>query len=294
MKIKVCNRACATLGAAFRPLSSPGRRWLSIALSLLILAAGLAWWISARPDDGSWDRVFNTGVLRVGLDASFPPFEMLDTSGQVTGYDADLAAALAKRLGVRAEFVNVGFDALYDALLAERIDVVISSLPYDARRTQDVAYSLPYFNAGQQLLMCTAEVSHTLGIEGLAGWLAYQTIAVEWGSMADMEARRLQRIIPGLRIVALPTARQALASLVEGRVRAAIADGVITQEFLRSQAGRLCTATQLTDEPYVVATRRRARRLAAAIGQALEELRQAGTFEALQAKWFQATDLAPD
>lgn len=242
--------------------------------------------MSIRPDDGSWDRVLDTGVLRVGLDASFPPFEMLDANGQVTGYDVDLAITLAKHLGVRAEFVSMGFDALYDALLAGRVDVVISSLPYDARRTQDVTYSLPYFNAGQQILMHAAEANRDLSAEELSDRLAGQTIAVEWGSLAEMEARRLQRVVPGLRIITFSTTNQALTALAEGQARAAIADGVSTQQFLYGQPGRLRIAMQLTDEPYVIATRLRARRLAAAIERALEELRQGGTFEALQAKWF--------
>lgn len=293
MRPKVFNKLCAAVDTRRRLLGR--RRWqfLGIVLGVIAIVAGfVAWWINARSDDGSWDRVLATGVLRVGLDASFPPFEMLDASGQVTGYDADLAHALAERLGARTEFVNIGYDALYDALLAERVDVVISSLPYDERRTQDIAYTMPYFNAGQQILMRAAEVTRSLTIDEVSQRLAGQTIAVEWGSLADMEARRLRHIIPDLRIVTFSSAYQALVALAGGRTRAAITDGVSAQQFLCAQPSQLHIAMQLTDEPYVVATMRRARRLAAAIEQALEELRQAGRFEALQVKWFRPADLA--
>ena len=67
-------------------------------------------------------------------------------TGQIVGLDVDLARAIAFDLGVEAEFVNIGFDGLYDALLARRVDMVISGLPYDPRWTQDVAYTLNYFN----------------------------------------------------------------------------------------------------------------------------------------------------
>ena len=95
----------------------------------------------------------------------------------------DIARAIAADLGVEAEFVNIGFDGLYDALLARRVDLIISGLPYDPRWTQDVAYTINYFNAGQVLVVRTDEQAIT-EIEDLAA----RTVAVEWGSQAEMEA----------------------------------------------------------------------------------------------------------
>ncbi|RME44796.1 MAG: amino acid ABC transporter substrate-binding protein, partial [Caldilineae bacterium] len=98
------------------------------------------------------------GVLRVGLDPSFPPFETLDAGGQVIGLDADIARAIAADLGVQVEFVPIAFDGLYDALQVGRVDVLLSGLPVDPTRTRDVAYSRPYFNAGQMLVTTRPDV----------------------------------------------------------------------------------------------------------------------------------------
>ncbi len=256
-------------------------RWVVAGgLVLLLAAAGLGL-ARGRGDDGTLERVQSGRVLRVGLDASFPPFETLDTAGEVSGVDADLARALAARLGAEAAFVNLGFDGLYDALLADKVDVVISGLPYDPRRTQDVIYSPPYFNAGQVLVTRAGDTALD-GSQALAG----RSVAVEWGSQADMEARRLKQTVAGLTILSRPTVQDALQTLAAGQADAAIADSISARQFMRSNAGQVRVVETLTDEPYVIASRAGSRRLAEAIDQALLELRESGELDKLLAQWF--------
>ena len=88
------------------------------------------------------------------MDASFPPFEVVDGDGRFVGFDVDLATALAERWGVGVRFVDVHFDGLYDALQADKFDLIISALPYDRTMTRDVAYSVSYYDAGELLRNC--------------------------------------------------------------------------------------------------------------------------------------------
>jgi polar amino acid transport system substrate-binding protein len=248
---------------------------------LLLAVVALGMLLRGSRDDGALDRVLSTGELRVGLDASFPPFESLDTAGNIVGFDADLADAIATSIGADAVFVNIGFDGLYDALLAGRVDVIISGLPYDPRRTQDVIYSDPYFNAGQ-LLVVRVDDTSALGSQSLTG----RTVAVEWGSLADMEARRLAQAADGMETLPQPTAQDALDALVAGYADAAIADAVSVYQFAGNDSGGVRVAKVLTDEPYVIASRARSRRLAESINQALVGLKDSGTLDSLLAKWF--------
>lgn len=248
-------------------------------LLLVVLAIGLA--VRWREDDRTLERVQATGELRVGLDASFPPFETLDAAGNIVGFDADLAHAIAAALGVKPVFVNVGFDGLYDALQADRVDVVISGLPYDPRRTQDVIYSQPYFNAGQALVVRVNDTAITTR-ESLAG----RKVAVEWGSLADMEARHLKQDIGNLETLPQPTAQDTLNVLVDGQVDAAIADAVSVYQFIGAGGGQVRVVEMLTDEPYVIAARVKSRGLAKAINEVLTTMRETGELEALRSKWF--------
>lgn len=247
--------------------------WLGIVL--LVVAALWVWLVPG--DDGTLEAIRRRGTLRVGLDASFPPFESLTADGQIVGLDVDIAAAVAADLGVELEPVNIGFDGLYDALLARRVDMVISGLPYDPRWTQDVAYTVSYFNAGQVLLARSRDIRT---VEDLAG----QTVAVEWGSQADMEGRRLAEEMTGLTLLRQPTAADAVAALLRGEASAAIVDGVTARQAAAQGA---VIVTYLTDEPYAAAVHIQSRDLLAAVNQTLTRLQESGQMDRLLARWLE-------
>ena len=91
--------------------------------SLVICYLSFAVCLSAcAPSDDTWDRICEAGVLLVGMDASFPPFEFISADGTLAGFDIDLAQELGRRLGVEVQFVvNLPYDGLYDALVIYKI-----------------------------------------------------------------------------------------------------------------------------------------------------------------------------
>lgn len=123
--------------------------WAVLALACWALAGRILYnaWFS-RGTDPTWERLQQSGVVRVCMEAAYPPFEAQDAEGRFSGYDVDLMQELARRWSVSVDFVNVHFDGLYDALLADKCDLVVSALPYDETLTEDVLYSPSYFNAG--------------------------------------------------------------------------------------------------------------------------------------------------
>src|SRR5207249_2770295 len=100
----------------------------------------------------------------------------------------NLARALAADLGVRVEFVPLALDTVYDALAAQKVDVLISALPFIYEKQKDVRYSQPYYQSGQVLLVKADDT----GITSLRDF-ANKKVGVELGSNADTEARRLSR-----------------------------------------------------------------------------------------------------
>jgi ABC-type amino acid transport substrate-binding protein len=261
------------------------KRYIILGAALLLLVGVVALLLTRGPrGEDALARVQRTGVLRVGLDASFPPFEMLNAEGQVVGYDADLATAIAEELGVEAQFVNVGFDGLYDALQAERVDVVISGLPYDERRTRDVHYSEPYFDAGQVLVVRNGAPGTVDGVEAAKTWLAGRNVAVEWGSMGDMLLRQWQTEGVSLEIAAEADAQGALAAVASGRADAAVVDRVSAYAN-GAGAGSLAVLVDITSEPYVMATALGSPRLARSVGEALAALKERGALAELEARW---------
>ena len=77
-------------------------------------------------------------VLRIGTNANFPPFETIDGKGKLVGFDIDLGRALAKKMGLSAEFKEFDFDALILALKQGKIDIILSALSITHSRQKEI------------------------------------------------------------------------------------------------------------------------------------------------------------
>lgn len=238
---------------------------------------GLFFW----SQEDVWDFIRREGVLRVCTDASYPPFESVDAEGRLYGFDVDLARALAARWGVRAEFINLSFDGLYDALLVKRCDLILSALPYDRTMTRDLLFTQPYFDAGQVLLVRAEETSF-VSLADLAG----RRVGVELGTEGHHLLRFWNRyhtqqveIVPFREVANLELAFQ------QGELDAVVCDQIaafpLLQKGIMRRAGPMLTST-----PLVGATRLEGARLVAEFNRALEAWQNDGTWDILQQKWF--------
>jgi ABC-type amino acid transport substrate-binding protein len=268
------------------------RTGLAIGAIALIVVATIGLWLLLRglPEamDPTWERIQETGVLQVCTDPSWPPFEFIDKgTGQIEGFDADLARLLASRLvpgvrpdGVRAKLVTVGFDGLYDALLAGRCDLVLSALPYEPMRTEDVAFSVAYFNAG--LVLVTREETPAMqGVENLVD----RVVGVEWGFVPEGDSRQ-RLFMEKLGVRRYDTAADALQALQAGEVEAAMVDRISALAYLRDCQGLQIVGEPVTDVNYVIPLRPDSFRLIEEVNRVLLEVREDGTLDALQKQWF--------
>ncbi len=240
----------------------------------LLLLPEISSWLERRPDE-AWARVEQTGVIRFAINPTYMPFDGLGSHGDFFGIDVDIANELARRLGKRAEFVVAGYDSLYDVLRVGQAEATISALPIDPAKRGLWAYSQPYFEAGQVLvvkppgsLRSTSEVS----------------VAVEYGSDADAAARSLARRRSGVQIKYTTSAADALKAVVNGWANAAIVDGVSANQLLPG-IPELQTAEQVTSDPYAIAVWGESQQLLAAINAGLAGMKQDGTLQRIVDEW---------
>jgi ABC-type amino acid transport substrate-binding protein len=257
--------------------------WLLLGLYCWLLAAKSirnTWF--TRPSDPTWDQIQRSGVLRVGMDATYPPFGLQDATGDFSGYDVDLVEELARRWGLRAEFVNISFDGLYDALLTGKCDVLVSALPYDETLTEDVLYAPSYFNAGL-LLALPEDDRRTQSVNSLGN----KKVGVALGTSAHLEARRLveEARIP-LEIVTFSSALDALLALHAQEVDAVIGDSVSVYAFAHEPGGIRYLKRFLSDEQYVMAMRPGSGYLWKRIADELARMKKDGFLLGLQERWF--------
>ena len=249
-------------------------KWIWVIVACVIIA-GIGVSVVKRPVDKTWTRVRESGVVRFGMDAGFMPFDGLTASGEFTGLDADLARELARRLGLRAEFVQIGADRLYDTLQAGQCDAIISALTPDAARTQDFFYTAPYFDAGLVLVMPTAS-----NMSDLRG----RTLAAEVGSDGDDRARWLARRTVGLRVLERETPAEAMQAVESGQADAALADMAAARQYVAAHPA-LRLGPRQTSNPFVIAVPANAPDLLRALDRALAQIRADGTLERITAHW---------
>lgn len=250
-----------------------------IVASILIGWLGLrliSAWQAAQPD-ATWQSIKLAGVLRVGMDASFPPFADL-VEGKIVGLDVDLANAIGQRLGLRIEIALVGYDGLYDALTTRQVDVIISALPFDPMRGGEFLYTTAYLDAGQYLVSTTDTCTAMAQIDG-------RSVALEYGSLGDDEARRWERRLHQLTILRFATAAEALQAVQRGAADCALVDFVSARVARRSARTLIITPPPVVSEGYHVATRSRSADLAGAIQAAINALQADGSITALLDKW---------
>ena len=238
----------------------------------------------AKPDD-TWTRIQNERVLRIGIDPSSPPFVMDDGTGKLSGFDVALANEMANAWGVKIQYVYSGFDGLYDALNAKQFDLILSALPYNPNKTQDVFFSRPYFNGGPVLIV-RGDDTTTVRLEDVRG----KTIAVELGSNGDAVARKWQKRY-NLDVRQFDTASGALDALQRGEVNAAIVDPIAFIDFQRANADTgahswRIVGNPLADENYIIAVRRDSPTLLREVNALLSRLEGIGRLDQLEQENF--------
>ncbi len=259
-----------------RPIAAAG------ALIALALVAGAMLLIldgTRAEGDKVWRQAQSSGVLRVGMDVAYPPFEYLNEHNEIVGFDVDLSHEIGRRLGLEIALVNIPYDGLYDALVTGQVDVVISALVAADEFEARADFTQPYFNAGEHLIVPVGSpISEMPDLEG-------RTLAVEYGSGGDVEARRWQRRLSELVIERYPDPDGALQAVIDGEADAALVDG-ISARLAVGQNPTLSVAGIVTDTLFAAAVPPESFTLLEQLNGALVEMRRDGTLDALTEKWF--------
>lgn len=259
-------------------------QWLalgSIGVILLLMFGRPAarWlWHSLRPIAREDLPMLPYGELRVGIDASYPPFG-LDFNGELSGLDVDIAQAVAAELNIPLRFINMGYDGLYDSLKADQADALFSALRVDPLRYNDARYTRSYFDAGQVLVRPPDSPINTMhDLEG-------RHLAVEFGTEGDLEARTWQRRLHQIEITPFEVATQALDAVLNGEADAALVDAISAHIWLNDHTGLAIAPAYITHDPYAVAVQVNNIKLWQAIDQALTTLVEDGTIAEIIDRW---------
>ncbi len=217
--------------------------------------------------------------LRVGMDMSYPPFEMRDAQGQPAGVSVDLARALGAHLGREVAFENMPFSGLVVALKTGRIDVIISSMTATEEGGRSVEFSEPYVRTGLCLLV--AAKSDMRGIADLDA--DGKKIAIVRGTTGQLWAKaNLKKAT----LLDLEKETAGVLEVTQGKADAFIYDQMST---LRNwQANPDTTRALLTpfhEEGWAIAMKKGDAEMKENVNAFLAKFRAEGGFERLGEKW---------
>ncbi len=256
-------------------------------------------------EGSSLDAVVNAGVLKVGVDAAFAPMTFKDETGNYTGYDVELAAAVAAKLGVAVEFVEVDWANLGAALADGTIDCVWSGMSINDDRLATMTVSDAYLESDTVILVNDEVAGFIEDLEG-------KMIAVQGGSFAE---ELLKGLVPAESIVTFATSDEAIAAMLkkaaidasekaakyEGQAfdRAAATEGLVLADAVMLDstyaAYQIASNDALADfimieelyaDLFGIGFAKGDCLLCGAVEEALYELAEEGTVASITATWF--------
>lgn len=254
----------------------------------LLAAAAASLAAPARAEPLTLDQVKRNGRLRIGCEAAYPPFTFRE-SGTIVGYDVDLQTQLCKALGVVPEFIDTQWSGVIPALYAGRFDIISSSMSYTRARMERVAFTIPYAEAGQSLLIRARDAERIKGIEDMAG----RVLGVKLGSPGESLHPRLNERVRGTRGAGFREVKTyddhpaAYLALGQGTV-----DGVLntlpTLAYLtKSQPGRFTVIRGIGADNWAgMAARKEDTTIVAWLDAGIRAMKADGSLAAMQEKWF--------
>jgi polar amino acid transport system substrate-binding protein len=225
------------------------------------------------------------GVLTVASDPDYPPKEYLDGAGHFVGFDIDLARALATRLGLRLNVINVNVDGIVPAFAQpdRRFDLGISSQPETPDLTA-TARTLEYFLNGQGILMRAADHRPVAGPDDLCGLRVGAAMASQGEAAMLQENERPCKANP-IRYTGYKIDLDAVNDLAAGRLDAVVDDRPVTEYFTGVFPGLRVAGRQFATSVDVMVFPPGDTAVHPAVAAALGELRADGTYARLLSHW---------
>ena len=230
------------------------------------------------------------GTLSVGSCLDYPPFESIE-GGDETGFDVDLAEAIAEELGVEVEWVRAEFDTIFTAVAGGQFDMVAAAVTATGEtgeeRKQIVGFSDFYYNSRQSLAVNTNE---TPDIASTADLGSGDTVGVQKGTTGKVFAE--ENLAPqGVEIRSFTSITDAFRDLEAGNLTAIINDEPSTAEIIEGLEGVEIVEPIDTNEQYAFAFAPDATELIDVVNQGLEAVIADGTYEDIFAEYFPGVEV---
>ena len=249
--------------------------WLkTVAAAALVQAAFL---LPAHAGE-NLKAIQSAGVFKVGTEGTYAPFTFHDESGKLTGFDVEIAEAIAGKLGVKVQFLEGKWDGLIAGLDANRYDAVINEVGVTEARKKKYDFSEPYI-ASKAVLIVKDSNTGIKDFADLKGKKAAQSLTSNFGKLATES---------GAELVGTDGFDQSIQLVLTGRADATINDSLSFLDFKKHKpdAPVKIVAQQANADFSAVIIRKGEPELLDAINKALADIKADGTYDKISKKYF--------
>ena len=224
--------------------------------------------------------------IRVGTEGAYPPFNYKDASGELKGFDIDIAKALCAEMKAECTFVAQDWDGIIPALLAKKYDAIIASMSITEERKKKVDFTDKYYSTPAKFIVDKKGGITEVTPEALKG----KTIGAQGSTI---HSNYLEDLYKGSTIKLYKTQDDANADLASGRLDAVLADSAVLLEWLKSKDGQCCkfTGPGFNDPKYFgvgagIAVRKGDDKLRMGFNKAIKAILENGTYKKINDKYF--------
>jgi polar amino acid transport system substrate-binding protein len=230
-------------------------------------------------------------TVRIGMDATYPPFESVDSAGKIVGFEVDYANALCAKMHVTCTYQNQDWDGIIPALLAGKFDVIVSSMNETPARAKRVTFTQVYYATSPVWVTQKATTSNDVSPAALKG----KTIGTQ---SSTTFANYLEKYYKGFDVKLYPGGDEPLADLANGRLDYVVLDDMVSNKFIEKNPDCCRIVSKIERDPEVfgpgvgAALRPDDKDLLDMFNKAIDEANADGTFDTLQKKYFKV-DIRP-
>ena len=229
----------------------------------------------------TWNAIEERGYFIVGLDDTFAPMGFRDTTGNLVGFDVDLAKEVSKRLGVEVRFQPIDWDAKVLELNAGTIDMIWNGLTITESRLEEMSFSNPYL-ANSQIIMVKSN-STIKTMDDLIG----KTLGVQISSASDDAVTKssIFSLLGGYE--RYDTFNLALIELSNATIDSVVIDEIMGRYIISQNPNQYEVLNDdFGKETYGIGFRLESTDIRDKFNEVLNEMTEDGTATLISKKWF--------
>jgi polar amino acid transport system substrate-binding protein len=255
------------------------KKRILVTFAAAALLSQTALWTACEKKSETGGLTLEKGVLSVGIEIGYPPFEYWDTDGKTPiGFDVSLGKALAGKLGLTVKFDDRAWVGIFAGVATNKYDCIISAVTITEERKQVYNFTQPYIGNAQSIVLLKNSPNKIQKPEDLGGLrVSYQEETASGVYVAKL-------IGSGIKITVFEydNVMNCFDELKLGRVDAIICDSLVALDYVGAPDSVFTTAWQgVSDEQFGVCLKKGNDKLTAALNTALDELFQDGTMKKL-------------